>query len=220
MELLTPLFKCMTAGVTRLEDQEAQEQAKADSARLAVALETGEEPPAKQPKTKDDILARARRLTIRLASMANRCFWVSAAELTVHILTDGDCLQTHNHCAIFTKQIQWALQECKKQLNKEPSEKEPELTHLKLQTVAIHVKDEVAHNDEDEDAEESDNDEKVDDDFISKVEVCTHSTNATDDYTHRGTQLWNMSLYVYRMYVRRIPRPKERRPGVFFFEEH
>jgi len=66
------------------------EQAEAEETRMALAKEAAGEPAPKQRKTMEEILCRARRLTIRLASMANRCFWVSAAELTVHILTDGD----------------------------------------------------------------------------------------------------------------------------------
>ena len=114
MESLTPLFKPMTEGVHRLEQQEQQEEMEAESARNTVAEQTGFEAAVKKQKTKDDIARRARRLTIRLASMANRCFWVSAAELTVHILTDGDCLQSHNNITIFTRQLQWAMQQCKK----------------------------------------------------------------------------------------------------------
>ena len=101
MESLTPLFRSMTDGVHRLERPEEQEEAEAENARKAAADETGLEPARKQQKTMEDIARRARRLTIRLASMANRCFWVSAAELTVHILTDGDCLQSRNNITIF-----------------------------------------------------------------------------------------------------------------------
>ena len=90
MESLTPLFRSMTDGVHRLERQEEQEEADAESARKAAADEAGLEPAPKQQKTVEEITRRARRLTIRLASMANRCFWVSAAELVVHILTDCD----------------------------------------------------------------------------------------------------------------------------------
>ena len=111
MESLTPLFRSMTDGVHRLEQQEEQEEAEAESARKAAADETGLEPARKQQKTMEDIARRARRLTIRLASMANRCFWVSAAELTVHILTDGDCLQSHNNLTVFTRTLQWAVQQ-------------------------------------------------------------------------------------------------------------
>ena len=89
MEALTPLFKCMTDGVHRLERQEEQEEVEAERARKEAAEETGQELAAKQPKTKEEIARRARRLTIRLASMANRCFWLSQDELTVHILTEG-----------------------------------------------------------------------------------------------------------------------------------
>ena len=49
--------------------------------------------------------------------MANRCFWVSAAELVVHMLTDGDCLQSHRHQCVFSKQLQGAMQQCKRHLN-------------------------------------------------------------------------------------------------------
>ena len=114
MESLFSLFRCMTEGVQRLERQEQQEEAEAERAREAAAQETGLEPAPKQSKTREDIARRARRLTIRFASMGNRCFWVSAAELTVHILTDGDCLQSHNNLTVFTMQLQWALHECKK----------------------------------------------------------------------------------------------------------
>ena len=49
--------------------------------------------------------------------MANRCFWVSAAELVVHMLTDGDCLQSHRHQCVVWKQLQGAMQQCKRHLN-------------------------------------------------------------------------------------------------------
>ena len=96
MEALTPLFKCMTDGVHRLEREEEQEEAEAESARKEAADETGLEAAPKQPKTKEDIARRARRLTIRLASMANRCFWLSQDELTVHILTEGGATASWN----------------------------------------------------------------------------------------------------------------------------
>ena len=60
----------------------------------------------------------------------------------------------------------------------------------------------------------------MDTDIISKVEVCTQSTNAADDFAHRGRQLQNMPFYVYRMYVRRIPKRKAGSPTIFAFEPH
>ena len=221
MESLTPLFKCMTDGVHRLERQEQEEEAEAEKASKALADETGQEAPRKQPKTMEQIARRARRLTIRLASMANRCFWVSAAELTVHILTDGDCLQSHNNITVFTRQLQWAVQQCKKHLNGETVEHEPQQVFRHVQTVAVHVPDfdQTEQDQVDDDAQDADG-AKVE---IIKVEACTHSTNAADDYAHRGTKLQNMPFYIYRMYVRRIPNPsqaKVRSPTIFCFEPH
>ena len=144
--------------------------------------------------------------------------WVSAAELTVHILTDGDCLQSHNNLTIFTKTLQWAMQQCKRHLNNEAVEDEPEQALRCVQTVAVHVPV------ENEDEENQDADGGQDGDLnISKIEACTRSTNASDDYAHRGTKLWNMPFYVYRMCVRRIPRPsriKARSPTIFSFVPH
>ena len=58
---------------------------------------------------------------------------------------------------------------------------------------------------------------------IAKVEACTTSTNTSDDYAHRGSKLSTMPFYIYRMCVRRIPRPSQARAAVanaFFFEMH
>ena len=200
MESLTPLFKCMTDGVHRLERQLEEEEAEAEKAREADAEETGLDAARKHQKTMADVERRARRLTIRLASMANRCFWVSAAELTVHILTDGDCLQSHKNMFLFTKQLQWAMQQCKKHLNNEPLEEQAEET-LRVQAVTLHVKENE----------------------VAKVEASTHSTNDADDYAHRGPKLWNMPFYVYRMYVRKIAKPSKDKgmsATMFEFEAH
>ena len=50
--------------------------------------------------------------------------------------------------------------------------------------------------------------------------MCTKSTNASDDFAHRGRKLLNTPFYVYRMYVRRIPKPRMSSPTIFFFEPH
>ena len=71
-----------------------------------------------------------------------------------------------------------------------------------------------------DDAEQSDADEDV---VVDKVEAVTTSTNAADDYAHRGMKLRSMCLYVYRMFVRRVRRPTcagPCAPNVFFFEPH
>ena len=162
------------------------------------------QPARKKRKTLEDLTRRARRFTIRLASMANRCFWLSAAELVVHILTDGDCLQSHNHMRIFTRQLQWAAQQCKRHLNHEAVEKRADTAHHSLTAVSFQVAqcggDESMNHDVDSG---SDSDVSFD-----KVEACTKSTNTCDDYAHRGSKLRTMPYYVYRMYVRRVWRSK------------
>ena len=140
----------------------------------AAADETVMGPAPKQQKTIEDIARRARLRTIRLASMANRCFWVSAAELTVHILTDGDCLQSHNNIIIFTRQLQWAMQQSKELLNNETRGQEPQQALGNVQTVAVHV---LGTDQDGDDAQDGDVE-------ISKVAACTHSTNASDDVAH------------------------------------
>ena len=110
MEALTPLFQTMTSGIHRLEEQERQEE-KELQGRLAQESDAIN-PEQKKRKTKEDLARRARRVCIRLASMGNRCYWLSACEVTVHILTGGDCLQSHNNLRLFTRQLQWAMQQC------------------------------------------------------------------------------------------------------------
>ena len=112
MQSLTPLFQTMTDGLHRLAAEEQAEDAKAEEDRLANAE-------AKRRKTIADIKRRARKCTLRLAFSANKCYWLSCTEVAVHILTGADCLQSHCHQRLFTRQLQWALQECKRHLNKE-----------------------------------------------------------------------------------------------------
>ena len=144
----------------------------------------------------------------------------------MHILTDGDCFQSHNNMTIFTRQLQWAVQQCKKHLNNEIVEAHAEQLFRSVQTVGVHVQGErrssaCGKGDNDEgDNDRADNDTDVD---ILKVAACTHSTNASDDYAHRGRKLWSMPFYVYRMYVHRIAKPskaKLRSPTIFRFEPH
>ena len=144
MESLTPLFKCLTEGVHRLECQEAEEEAAAEE-QVRLSAADGEsddipvEPARKKQKTQEDLARRARRLTIRLAHMANRCFWLSAAELVIHVLADSDCLQSHKHQTLFTKQLQWAMQQCKRIMNAEIPQGSREQEYRNVEAVSVHV---------------------------------------------------------------------------------
>ena len=136
MESLTPLFLAMTHGIQRLERQEQLEEEEAKN-----RSEETEALPEEQRhrQTLEDLSRRARRVCIRLASMANRCFWLSASEVAIHILTDGDCLQTHTNQRIFTRQLQWIMQECKRSLNKEPLQGPLDDTMQTVQAVRLTV---------------------------------------------------------------------------------
>lgn len=103
MTSLTPLFQTMTSGIHRLEEQEKEE---AEKSRVALeeSIAQGHQClPAKQRKTQADAAARARRVCVRLAAMANRCYWLSTTEVATHILTGGDALQSHNNIRVFTR---------------------------------------------------------------------------------------------------------------------
>jgi hypothetical protein len=222
MEILTPLLMPMTGEIHRLEKQEEQEEAEAQAGRQAAANQDGDasQPAKKKPrKTLKELQRRARRVTIRIASMANRCFWLSSAEVAVHILTDGDCLQSHKNMRIFTRQLQWAMQQCKRLLNHEAAEGATDTTHQTVQAVSFHVTQDVQ---DEQQQHEEDHASESDVDF-DKLEACTTSTNTADDYAHRGRTLRTMPYYVYRMYVHRIlrpPRAKATAPNIFHFEPH
>ena len=166
--------------------------------------------------------------------MANRCFWLSAAELLIHVYADGDCLQSHKNITVFTKQLQWAMQQCKKILNNDTPEERRQQEFANVETVSVHVTpgsasapqpgvDAAAQPAVGDNEEDGDDDGGSDDVDIVKIEASTNSTNASDDYAHRGPKLGNLTLYTYRMYVRRIPKPgrgKDVAPTIFFFEPH
>ena len=104
---------------------------------------------AKRRRTCEDLARRARRVCIRLASMANRCFWLSTTEVALHILTGGDCLQSHHNVRLFTRQLQWACQHCKRLLNHEGAGEVQQSDQLPILPVLLHIpvaEDEEPHS--------------------------------------------------------------------------
>ena len=166
----------------------------------------------KKRKTQADEAARARRVCVRLAAMANRCHWLSTTEITTHILTSGDALQSHYNVRVFTRQLQWAMQQCKRILNKEAPIEDNAQSQQSIQTARVQLQTpEVLLSAQGGAPQPADDDQggapqPAEDDVEGDVEViemdtCTTSTNASDDYTHRGFRLQAMPFYVYRMYV-------------------
>ena len=237
MESLTPLFQTMQTGIQRLEQQEREE---AERSKAGVdQVDTADEA-AKKAKTEAESAARARRVTVRLASMANRCYWLSTTEITTHILTGGDVLQTHHNARLFTRQLHWTMQECKRALNKEAPLEDTGADRQSLQTavVQLRVKDEIGSDDDaSQSALDGDAPEPAEDGAslqlaedgdasrpaveVTAVDVDTTSTNTSDDYAHRGIRLQSMPFYVYRMYVIRVARKSDHQAHCLFeFEQH
>ena len=215
MESLTPLFQCMTSGIHRLEAQERQEEEERKEAEDGKDDSHDASQVVKKRKTLEDLTRRARRVCIRLASMGNRCYWLSTTEVTVHILTSGDCLQSHTNVRLFCRQLQWAMQQCKRYLNhevslaQEGSGSQP-AAQQSIQAVTVSYRT-SANDDEKEDVD------------IEHMQAATTSTNTSDDYAHRGGRLQTMPFYAYRMYVKRILRPslaKCQEPTIFAFDTH
>ena len=97
-------------------------------------------------------------------------------------------MQSHNNVRLFTRQLQWAMQECKRQLNNEMPAVDASRTHYSVQAASVQMRMsgtdtagviQPAVNEEDSDQEIE----------IENVQACTSSTNTADDYGHRGSKL-------------------------------
>ena len=75
----------------------------------ALPDEEGQRTMATKRRSVAELRKRARRCTIRMASMGNRCYWMSTAEVASYIATGGDMLRTHANYRLFTRQLQWAF---------------------------------------------------------------------------------------------------------------
>ena len=123
MEALAPLFKSLLAGIQRLATEQQEAEAAEEAKRRHTQEASGEEPKTrKRGRTTEELRARARKHVLRLASAANRCYWLSTCEVAIQILTGGDCVQSHKNVRLFTRQLAWAMQECKRYLNDKDAE--------------------------------------------------------------------------------------------------
>ena len=139
MEALAPLFKNLHAGIQRLAAEQQEEEAAGKVENRRAEESGGEEPKIrkrsraeeacdeepktwKRGRTTEELQARARKHVLRLASAANRCYWLSTCEVVIQILTGGDCVQRHKNVRLFMRQLAWAMQECKRYLNEKGDE--------------------------------------------------------------------------------------------------
>ena len=126
-------------------------------------------------------------------------------------------MQSHHNSRLFTRQLQWAMQECERYLTGERTlaqhrELSADAAPQIIQVVA--VRDKAAAEDAEADASE-----EVD---IEEMQAAAASANISDDYVRRGATLQTMSFYAYRMFVKRVAEPSRAKcqsPTVFRFEE-
>ena len=85
LEQLQNLVTQYAVGIQRLEAQEKE------------ALASGAE--------RWTIKEKARKVTIKLQSVANRCHWFSSTELAVYLRTSGTCWMSHNEVPVFLSNI-------------------------------------------------------------------------------------------------------------------
>ena len=121
------------------------------------------------------------------------------------------------------------MQQCKKIMNAEIPQESHEQEYRSVEAVSVLVATASANVSQPgvsgasqpaQNEDEEGSDEDVD---VVKVEACTTSTNASDDYAHRGPELASLTLYSYRMYVRRVRKPRPGTPlksTIFLFEKH
>ena len=92
LEQLQNLVTQYAIGIQRLEAEEKD------------ALASGAEPwTTKQ---------RARKVTIKLQSAANRCHWFSSTELAVYLRTGGTCWMSHEEVPVFLSKIIYMMHAC------------------------------------------------------------------------------------------------------------
>lgn len=105
MEQLQNLTKQYALGLRRLEEEEALAARQAGDAYVA-------------PTAAD----RARRITLRLQTAANRCTWVSSTEAAILVETGDTFWTSHNEVAAFLGKPTFMLQECRRLLHGRPGQ--------------------------------------------------------------------------------------------------
>ena len=116
LEQLQNLTTQYAVGIQRLEAEEKN------------ALASGAEPWT--------IKERARKVTIKLQSAANRCHWFSSTELAVYIYTGGTCWMSHNEVPVFLSKILFMMHACHRLLE----DRSPgllEAAHIQLKTIEL-----------------------------------------------------------------------------------
>ena len=134
--------------------------------------------------------------------MANRCYWLSRAEIAVYLLTGGDTIKSHQFSRVFTRQLQWIVHEAKRVLHGLPPTGEQDPAGTSAVITATNVRLEMPADTEETD-EQNDEEPELDAEVVDST-LETTSTNFAEDFAHRGQRLQGMSFYVYSMHVHRF----------------
>ena len=175
----------MTKGVRKLEEQENEAQDAKQQLEPA-------EPAIKKRKTQDDYKRLARQKCLRMASMANRCYWLSTAEIAVYILTGGDAIKTHQFVRIFLRQLQWVVHEAKRILNGNLSNS---VSQPAASMTATNVRVQMPADTDTED--EADDAVELEAQVVESI-LETTSTNFSDDFAHRGQKTASNAILCLR----------------------
>ena len=139
-----------------------------------------------------------------MASMANRCYWLSTAEIAVYLLTGGDTIKSHQFQRVFTRELQWIVHEAKRILKGLPPTGEQDPAGTSTAITATNVRLEMPADTKEMD-EQNDEEPELDAEVVDST-LETTSTNFADDFAHRGQRLQSMPLYVYSMHVQQFLR--------------
>ncbi|CAE7160870.1 unnamed protein product [Symbiodinium necroappetens] len=187
-------------------------------------------------RRKLDPATHAKRTLLKLAHAGNRCFWQSATELCTILLTGGDMLQTHvvqtapwlqeSH-RVFFKQVSFMACKAKELINtdidavigqiEENTDIHSNIGQIEENNDIHAVIGQIEENNDIHAVSGSSDDEAKG----PRIEIMSmKTTNAADDYAHRGAALRSFHFLGYQMYVRRVPLRKSSVHQVFPFEPH
>ena len=96
-----------------------------------------------------------------------------------------DLSEIRNPVRLFTRQLQWAMQQCKRVLNKEAPLEDIAQGQQSIQTARLQLRTPA-------DNQGGAAQPAGDDVEVTEMDVVTTSTNTSDDFTHRGIQLQTM----------------------------
>ena len=187
------------AALERDEKQEKieEEQKLQETTNQPDKKEKGKTVSAAQP------LRRARRVLFRMCFAVNRSFWLSCTELYVILTTGASGWQTHVEKPLFLARLLFMARHAKQLLEKQCRHEES----VEEPTAALDMNEvELSFADDDNEPNPK----------------LSQTTSVVDDYMHRGPQWKDMSLYLYCMHVRRVPRSRFQSQScqVVFFDAH